>query len=515
MAKMGRTALTMQVAAILMMAVVVAAAPAQGSPRTRWSVRAPKVAASAVMRVKVLPLLSARQSSCNTSAANRCIQAFTDGACFVDDFSNDRCCESFEELTDCVQPHLDSCPELRSAYEETEKSSVPVCNAVGCVSEAGCLGSACSTVETECEDAFFNEEQSEKCCEAQNSCVSCINGISDQCRDQLDLGDFEELEMFFNLTCSENRTCDLSMSQCIVEDADELCKGLGQAACCRLQLELVECVETNYPGCLELPNVGNELEEGRDEIKEECEPILQNATPVPTSTPSETASPDSGEPSPDSEEDSDSSSPTTSGSPIPQESREEGEEFEDEDDSVCFPADATVEMADGSTKVMRELETGDRVRVSGDLFSEVFMFTHRHPEAVSSMVRLEFSSTVLELSRTHYLPIGGRLTAAEDIAVGDELDMSNGSRDVVRAVSRAVKVGLYNPHTVEGRIAVNGVVASTLTRAVEPRLAEVLLWLPRTAYRVFGVSDMLGSFLYQHNDWVARYVPSGRTNVVV
>lgn len=55
---------------------------------------------------------------------------------------------------------------------------------------------------------------------------------------------------------------------------------------------------------------------------------------------------------------------------------------DEEDDSVCFPGSATVQLVGGLAKRMEEVEIGDVVQVGANIFSKVFAFTHRSRESI-------------------------------------------------------------------------------------------------------------------------------------
>lgn len=146
------------------------------------------------------------------------------------------------------------------------------------------------------------------------------------------------------------------------------------------------------------------------------------------------------------------------------------------DDPVCFPAAATVEMEDGSVKRMDALAIGDRVKVGTDVYSDVFMFTHKLADSVNAFVQLHLASgDVLRLTPGHYIYVNQGLTAAKDVAVGDSVELGSGARTAVRAVSGVSDTGLFNPQTLHGDIVVDNVRASTYTTAVTPTLAHTLL----------------------------------------
>jgi len=120
----------------------------------------------------------------------------------------------------------------------------------------------------------------------------------------------------------------------------------------------------------------------------------------------------------------------------------------DEDDSVCFPADATVELADGRTVPMADVALGDRVRVSATAYSPVFLFTHRVRGGRRPFVRLTTAAGAsLTATAGHYVYANGRLTAAGAVRVGDRLETVGDAATctVVTATARVVGTGLYNP----------------------------------------------------------------------
>lgn len=142
---------------------------------------------------------------------------------------------------------------------------------------------------------------------------------------------------------------------------------------------------------------------------------------------------------------------------------------------------------------MGELQIGDRVKVAHpNTYSEVFFFSHNHPTARGSGIELETSENdiSLTLSPGHLLYVNGELQAAMDVHVGDTVQVSVKDETkrtaTVTSTRRVTSTGLHNPHTLHGDIVVDGVVASTFTRAVHPVTARALLLPFRLAYRMVG-----------------------------
>mmetsp|Transcript_7312 Transcript_7312/g.22296 ORF Transcript_7312/g.22296 Transcript_7312/m.22296 type:complete len:470 (+) Transcript_7312:183-1592(+) len=146
--------------------------------------------------------------------------------------------------------------------------------------------------------------------------------------------------------------------------------------------------------------------------------------------------------------------------------------------NACFPAHALVEVEGGGEKKMADLQFGDRVLAGNGEYSEIFAFTHRAADVFASFVRIcGVSGHCLELSKEHYLPVNGQLTAAQHVSIGDLIALGNGTQVPVATVSRFIGRGLFHPHTLSGDVVVNGVLASTFTQAVHPTVAWALLRL--------------------------------------
>ncbi len=175
--------------------------------------------------------------------------------------------------------------------------------------------------------------------------------------------------------------------------------------------------------------------------------------------------------------------------------------------SICFPAVAQVELADGTHKPMSEVVIGDVVRVEGNKYSPVFMFTHKLNDVSNKFTRLvTVTGTAITLTSGHYLRVNGAMRPASTVAVGDTLTLASGAAAAVRMVQTVDATGLYNPQTIDGSIVVDGVVASTYTTAVEMRTAHSLLAPLRTVYNALGLST---TALESGADRVASLLPDG------
>jgi hypothetical protein len=177
--------------------------------------------------------------------------------------------------------------------------------------------------------------------------------------------------------------------------------------------------------------------------------------------------------------------------------------------STCFPASASVQLQDGTTKTMAQLEVGDKVLVAPNTYSEVYFFAHRLTDALVAFVKIATSNgNTLMLTGDHYLYVNGKLATAKTVKVGDSLISADGSSIRVVEVSSEVSTGLYNPHTMQGDIVVDGVKTSTYTSSIAPSLAHAMLWPVRMLYSL-GQNIVDGAF-NEGSELISALLPSGK-----
>lgn len=151
----------------------------------------------------------------------------------------------------------------------------------------------------------------------------------------------------------------------------------------------------------------------------------------------------------------------------------------------CFPASATVVLEEGTVKKMEDLDIGDRVLVRNGDYSEVYFFSHRiGPSASFRFVELTTSETTLRVSANHLIFTDKGPVPAAFISPSDRILLAGGNFGKVERVSVESLPGLYNPHTLDGTIIVDGVAASCLTATIPSLLANSLLLPVRFAYRL-------------------------------
>jgi len=155
--------------------------------------------------------------------------------------------------------------------------------------------------------------------------------------------------------------------------------------------------------------------------------------------------------------------------------------------SGCFPAHATVELANGKIKSMDQVVLGDKLRVGPNEFSEVYLFTTQMAETTSKFSKIVTNNASLLLTPGHYIHVNGGMAQARDVKVGDVVVLASGEKAPVTEVDSAWGSGLFNPHTMHGDVVVDGIKTSTYTDAVHPTLAHALLSPLRVMYSA-GIS---------------------------
>lgn len=175
--------------------------------------------------------------------------------------------------------------------------------------------------------------------------------------------------------------------------------------------------------------------------------------------------------------------------------------------STCFPGNALVELRNGSSVPMSELKIGDHVRVDTNKYSEVYMFSHRMGDARSLFSHIKTAASTITMSPDHYLYVNGRLATASTVVAGDHVQGADGAMLLVEAVTMVAEDGLYNPHTLDGNIIVNGIKTSTYTAAIAPTLAHAALWPIRMLYSL-GYDIINGAF-DEGSELIANIMPKG------
>ncbi|PXF47051.1 Warthog protein 8 [Gracilariopsis chorda] len=165
-------------------------------------------------------------------------------------------------------------------------------------------------------------------------------------------------------------------------------------------------------------------------------------------------------------------------------------------DRVCFPADASVRLQDGSVRTVSQLSIGDHVQVSHAKFSPVFAWTHADAHTKYRFVQLSTPSTSITLTPSHYIYADDVIRPAKSVTLGMKLRLHDGSQQQVIGKKYVWKTGLYNPQTVDGDIVVDGIVATTYTTAVQINAAHALLAPLRAAF--LAVKSMWTPFESAH-----------------
>lgn len=169
-----------------------------------------------------------------------------------------------------------------------------------------------------------------------------------------------------------------------------------------------------------------------------------------------------------------------------------------EEESLCFPAKATVELEDGTYKQMNTLAIGDRIRTDAG-WSEVYAFMDACPDAeVQDYLEITHGDKrSLMISKQHYISIQVEGTpyhtmiTAREVQVGNLLRTREGTHRVAK-IQEIYGRGIYAPLTQHGTLYVDGVLVSCYARFTDlhgslPLLDHDLLHLFHLPLRLFPV----------------------------
>lgn len=155
---------------------------------------------------------------------------------------------------------------------------------------------------------------------------------------------------------------------------------------------------------------------------------------------------------------------------------------------ACFPATARVLLADGSSLAMVGLRVGARVQTEYTKDAFVLGFSHSWVTARTYMVGIRtISNRTAVASEGHWIVMAeGKMKRMRDVDAGDVVvDVKHGKTRVI-ATWREWTTGVFNPHTDDGTIVVDGLVFSTYTDAVGNVAAGHAVMAPvRAAVRSF------------------------------
>lgn len=126
---------------------------------------------------------------------------------------------------------------------------------------------------------------------------------------------------------------------------------------------------------------------------------------------------------------------------------------------MCFPAEALATLEDGTMVPMTTLKVGDIVADGTGGTSKILVFAHQDHSIRSEFIRIITDQGDIVLSPSHYIYTNKGLMTAESVLVGDQIETVIEARTGLARVThlfREMKIGLFNPITVSGSLAVAG-----------------------------------------------------------
>jgi hypothetical protein len=123
----------------------------------------------------------------------------------------------------------------------------------------------------------------------------------------------------------------------------------------------------------------------------------------------------------------------------------------------CFSKDATVQVFGKGPMSMKDLQVGDQI-FTGSEYQPVYGFAHHNPNVQAEFVKIQTDQdSSLEVTGGHFVYLQGMSSPvrADNIKVGDALQGAK-----VTSIETVQKQGVYAPLTSNGRVQVDGIMAS-------------------------------------------------------
>lgn len=182
----------------------------------------------------------------------------------------------------------------------------------------------------------------------------------------------------------------------------------------------------------------------------------------------------------------------------------------------CFPADAIVYTEDRGPVQMQHVRIGDRLLTyseSGEaMYDDVYMIGHKDAESFGLFVSITTSDNqTIRLTSDHYIFVVRNDVMNEipshDVEVGDGLVVGQGHVVLVVTISQVRSRGLFNPYTRNGRIVVDGILASCHSSSMLDGLFHKFGIPLATGYQVAFTPirllyNMLGPRLFLRLEWI-------------
>lgn len=129
---------------------------------------------------------------------------------------------------------------------------------------------------------------------------------------------------------------------------------------------------------------------------------------------------------------------------------------------ACFSGSSIIHVKGRGAIEMRSLEIGDFVHVGNGVYEPVYSFGHYDHDARKTMLQLQTSDFLLQISEDHMVYTNDRgPIPAGLVAVGDEVLDADQNPLMVNSISLGSSQGVFAPFTASGRLVVNGIMVSS------------------------------------------------------
>jgi len=143
----------------------------------------------------------------------------------------------------------------------------------------------------------------------------------------------------------------------------------------------------------------------------------------------------------------------------------------------CFSGSSLVQVEDKGLVSMKDLQVGDSILVDDGRYERIYSFGHLDRTRKASFLKLETTSSTIEISANHLLFVEGETNAipAGQVKIGDNLIHVRGDKSMVTSIENVQRIGLYAPFTPSGNLIVNNLLASNFVALDESQMTVEIM----------------------------------------
>lgn len=128
----------------------------------------------------------------------------------------------------------------------------------------------------------------------------------------------------------------------------------------------------------------------------------------------------------------------------------------------CFSGSTKVQTKGRGVLPMSQVRKDEMVHIGDGVYEPIYSFGHYSPDISTEFLEIQTENASLQLTKDHMVfTTSAKAIPAAKVNVGDELLGGNGDKMTIQAIKSVTARGVYAPFTPSGKIAVEGIIAST------------------------------------------------------